>query len=197
MRHMRRKIALVFAAAALAIASAACGGTTGSDESNAEPTLYTNALHGFTLYYGEPLGVVTMDAPAGEVYSIAFADKEGTLVDDKVANGLRVSVLELEKPMKPGDVKKYEEGIAQAVEGIVAGLPEGKATGEVTTLTLNGAPAFVVDYEVSISGEPGVGRLYVVIKGEKEYHLTLQAVTADWEKLEPVMEKAARSFRLD
>ena len=197
MRHMRRKVALVLAAAALAIALAACGGASGSDETNSEPMLYTNAVHGFTLYYSKPLGVVTMDPPAGEVYSIAFADKKGTLVDDKLANGLRVSVLELDKAMKPADIKKYEEGITQAVKEIVADFPEGKTTGEVSTITLNGTPAFVVDYEATISGEPAVGRLYTVIKGDKEFRLTLQAVKGDWERLEPVMEKAAQSFTLD
>ncbi|NLE85784.1 MAG: hypothetical protein GX607_05245, partial [Myxococcales bacterium] len=57
-------------------------------------------------------------------------------------------------------------------------------------------PGYVVDYESAISGERGLGRLYILIKGDKEYHLTLQAVAADWEELEPILEKTAQTFTL-
>jgi len=197
MRRMRRHAALLLVAFALAVTLAACGGEPGADEPSGEATPYTNAQYGFTLSYSEPLGVVTMDPPAGEAYSIVFADKEGTLVDDQYANGLRVSVLELDQVIEAADVPKLEKEIAPVIEEMIADLPEGKTTSEVTAVTVNGTPGYVVDYEAAISGEQGLGRLYVLIKGDKEYHLTLQAVAADWEELEPTLEKTAQTFTLE
>ena len=197
MRRMRRSAALLLAAVALAVVLAACGGESGADEPSGEATPYTNAAYGFTLSYSEPMGVVTMEPPAGEAYSIAFADKEGTLVDGQYANGLRVSVLEMEQAIEAADVPKLEEEIAGVIEEMIAGLPEGRTTGEVTAVTVNGTPGYVVDYEAAISGERALGRLYVLIKGDKEYRLTLQAVAADWEGLEPTLEETAQTFTLE
>jgi len=197
MSRLRRGAALVLVTVALAVMLVACGGESNADEPSAEATPYTNAVYGFTLSYSEPLGVVTMDPPAGEAYSIAFADKEGTLVNDQYANGLRVSVLEMDQAIKAADVPKLKKEIAGVIKQMVADLPEGKSTSEVTAVTLNGTPGYVVDYEAAISGEPVIGRLYVLIKGDKEYHLTLQTVAADWEELEPILEKTARTFTLD
>ena len=196
MGRMRRYAALLLAAAALAVMLAACGGEPDADEPSGEATPYTNAVYGFTLSYSEPLGVVTMDPPAGEAYAIAFADKEGTLVNDQYANGLRVSVLEMDQVIEAADVPKLEKEIAAVIKEMIADLPEGETTGEVTAVTVNGTPGYVVDYESAISGERGLGRLYVLIKGDKEYHLTLQAVAADWEKLEPILEKTVQTFTL-
>lgn len=197
MGRLRRYAALLLAAVALAVMAAACGGESGADEPSGEATPYTNAAYGFTLSYSDPLGVVTMDPPAGEVYSIAFADKEGTLVNDQYANGLRVSVLEIGRVIKAADVPKLEEEMAGVIDEMIADLPEGKTTGEVAAVTINGTPGYVVDFEAAISGEPSLGRLYVLIKGDKEYHLTLQTVAADWEDLEPILEKTAQTFTLD
>ena len=197
MGRMRRHAVLVLVTVALAVLLAACGGESGADEPSAEPTLYTNAAYGFTISYSDPLGVVTMDPAAGEAYAIAFADKEGTLVNDQYANGLRVSVLEMDQAIEAADVPKLEKEITGVIEEMIADLPGGKTTGEVTAVTVNGTPGYVVDYESSISGEPGIGRLYVLIKGDKEYHLMLQTVAADWEELEPTLEQTAQTFTLE
>lgn len=127
MERIGRNAALVLAAVALAVMLAACGGGSGSDEASDESTPYTNAAYGFTLSYSDPLGVVTMEPAEGEAYAIAFADKEGTLVDDRYANGLRVSVLEMGKTIKAADVPKYEKTITGAIKKMIDGLPEGKS----------------------------------------------------------------------
>jgi hypothetical protein len=197
MRRARYTAALVLVAVALAAMLAACGGESGSTGSSDEATPYTNAAYGFTLSYSEPLGIVTMDPSAGETYAIAFADKDGTLVDDQYANGLRVSVLQMDQAVKATDVLKLKKEITSVVEQMIADLPEGKTTSEVTAITLNGTPGYVVDYEASLLGEPGLGRLYLLIKGDREYHLTLQAVADDWDALEPALEKTVQTFTLE
>lgn len=197
MRRIGTYAALLLVTAALTVMSAACGGESGPDGSSAEPTPYTNAAYGFTLSYSDPLSVVTTEPADGEAYAIAFADKEGTLVDDQYANGLRVSVLKLDRAIKAADMPKLKKEIAGVLKEMIARLPDGATRGEVTAITLNGTPAWVVDYKAAIFGEPGLGRLYVLIKGDKEYHLMLQAVAADWEELEPVLEKTAQTFTLE
>lgn len=197
MRVVRRNAVLIVAAAVLAALLAACGGGSDAGESKGDVTRYDNAAYDFSLSYREPLSVVTMDPPPGEVYSIAFADTEGTLVKDQYANGLRVSVLEVDQAIKAADVPKLQETITPVIEEMIADLPGGKITGEVAGVTVNGTPGYVVDYESSIMGEAGVGRLYVLIKRDREYHLTLQAVTADWESIEPVLEEAVQTFTLE
>ena len=44
--------------------------------------------------------------------------------------------------------------IAGIIEQMIADLPAGKTTGEVTAVTVNGTPGYVVDYEAAISGDP-------------------------------------------
>lgn len=197
MGRMRRHAALLLVTVALAVMLAACGGESGADEPSGEATPYTNAQFGFTLSYSDPLGVVTMDPSEGEAYAIAFADKEGTLVNDQYANGLRVSVLEMDQAIKAADVPKLEKEIAGVIKEMIADLPEGKTTGEVTSVTINGTPGYAVDYESAFADEPIRGRVYILIKGDKEYHLTLQTVAADWEELEPTLEETAQTFKLD
>jgi len=121
MKELRRSIALAAVAIALAITVAACGGESGGGKSGGgQKTEYTNAQYGFTLTYGEPLSVVTLTPSGGEEYAIAFGDKDGPLVDDQYANGLRVSVVGMDQAIKAKDVPKLQKAIQQAIEKMVA-----------------------------------------------------------------------------
>jgi hypothetical protein len=103
----------------------------------------------------------------------------------------------MDQAIKAADVPKLKAEITSVIKEMISDLPEGKTTSEVTAVTINGTPGYVVDYEAALSGEPGTGRLYVLIKGDKEYHLTLQTVAADWEGLEPTLEQTAQTFTLE
>ena len=172
-------------------------GSGGSGSGGGEKTEYTNAQYGFTLMYVEPLGVVTLTPTNGEEYAIAFADKDGPLVDDQYVNGLRVSVHPIGRTVKAKDVPKLQADLQTAIEKMVADIPGGKMTGKVTPLELNGTPGYSVDYQFTQSGEQLTCRLYILIKGENEFDLTTQAVTADWDSMKGTLEETVQSFTLD
>jgi hypothetical protein len=201
MQALRRGIAVAAVAIALAITVTACGGSgddsSGGGGSEAKKTEYTNAQYGFTLTYVEPLSVVTLTPTNGEEYAIAFADKDGALVDDQYVNGLRVSVHPIGRNVKAKDVPKLQADLQQAIEKMVAAIPGGKMTGQVTPLELNGTPGYSVDYQFTQSGEQLTCRLYILIKGENEFDLTTQAVAADWDSMQGPLEETVQSFTLD
>ena len=147
--------------------------------------------------YGEPLGVVTITPSEGEEYAIAFADKDGALVDDQYVNGLRMSVLEVGQTLTPADVKKLQKEITGVIEEMVASYPNGKATGPVTAVEVNGTPGYAVDFEYTQGGEQVIARSYIFIKGKLEYHLTSQAVAGDWDSLKGTLEETVQTFTLD
>ncbi|MBE3076621.1 MAG: hypothetical protein IMZ75_17105 [Actinobacteria bacterium] len=193
MKGLRRSIALAAVAAALAITLAACGGESGGGEK----TTYTNGQYGFTITYGGPLSLVTLTPAQGEEYAIAFADKDGPLVDDQYVNGLRVSVYEMDQAIKAKDVPKLQKALEKVIEKTIAGLPNGKLTGKFTPLELNGTPGYSVDYQFTKGGEQLTCRLYILIKGKYEYELTTQAVTEDWDSLRGTLEETVQTFTLD
>ena len=198
MKGLCKSIALAAVVAALAVALMACGGQSGGgDSGSGAKTTYTNGQYGFTLTYGEPLSQVNLTPGEGEAYAIAFADKDGSLVDDEYANGLRVVVSEMDQAIKPANVPKLRRGLQQTLESQVAGLPGGKLTGKVAQLELNGTPGFSVDYQFTKGGKQITCRYRILIKGKYEYDLTAQAVTEDWASLKGTMEEAVQTFKLD
>jgi hypothetical protein len=180
---------------ALAITVAACGGD--SEGGGSEKTEYENAQYGFTLTYSEPLSLITTSASQGEEYAIAFADKDGPLVDDQYANGLRVAVHPIGRPVKAKDVPKLQADLQKAIETMVAGIPGGKMSGDVTPIELNGTPGYTVDYQFTKGGEQLTCRLYVLIKGDNEFDLTTQAVASDWDSLKGTLEETVKTFTLE
>jgi hypothetical protein len=80
---------------------------------------------------------------------------------------------------------------------MVAKIPDGKLTGKVTPTEINGTPGYTVDYQFTRGGEQLTCRLYILIKGSNEYDLTTQAVSGDWDSLEPTLEETVQTFTLD
>jgi hypothetical protein len=198
MKGLGRSIVLAAAATMLAVTLAACGGGSGGGGSGSgEKTEYSNAQYGFTLTYSDPLSLVTVTPSQGEEYAIAFADKDGPLVDDQYANGIRVAVHAIGRSIKAKDVPKLQADLQKAIEKMVADVPGGKLTGKVTPLELNGTPGYSVDYQFTKSGEQLTCRLYILIKGENEFDLTTQAVAADWDSLKGTLEETVQTFTLE
>ncbi|MEZ5126084.1 MAG: PsbP-related protein [Thermoleophilia bacterium] len=189
-------IALV---AMLTVLLAACGSqdSSGTDSGAVETTPYTNAQYGFSLEYSEPYGVVTDSTVSGEEYAIAFADKDGTVINDQYATGVRVSVYELEQAIKAADVPKLETEMSKVLNKMITALPGGKTTSEVKTTKLNGTPGYTVDYVFTEGGEELTSRLYILIKGTNEYHVSAQAASDEWADKQDGLEAIVQTFTLD
>ena len=164
---------------------------------NAEPQTYTNAEYGFEMTYTDPLSVVTITPSASEAYAIAFADKDGPQVEDQYANGIRVAVTELGQTIEPADVPKLQDELAKVLGEMVAGVPGGKTTSEVTPVELNGTPGYTLDYRFTMGGEELACRLTLLIKGSNEFDITEQTVAGDWDALSPTLDQAVQSFTLE
>jgi hypothetical protein len=195
MRHLAKTIILATAIAILAAASAACGGDDSSGGS-AEKQTYTNAQYGFEMTYTDPLSVVTITPTDKEAYAIAFADKDGPQVEDQYANGIRVAVSELGQTIEPADVPKLKDELTTVLNEMVAGVPGGKTTSEVTAIELNCTPGYTLDYRFTMGGEELACRLTLLIKGSNEFDITEQTVAGDWEALSPTLDEAVQSFTL-
>jgi hypothetical protein len=198
MKGTRRSIALAAVAIVLTFALAACsGGSSGSGDSGGEKTTYQNAVYGFEITYGDPLSQVNLTPSGGEEYAIAFADKDGPVVEDQYANGIRVAVNEMSQAVKAEDVPKLLDQITPVLEEMVTAVPDGKLTGPVTPVEINGTPGFYVDYQYTQGGEQLSCRIYILIKGSNEFDITTQAVADDWDDLRGTLEETVQTFTLD
>jgi hypothetical protein len=196
MRHLAKTVILAATIAVLATSTAACGGDGGTGGS-AEKQTYTNAQYGFEMTYTDPLSMVTIEPTGEEAYAIAFADKDGPQVEDQYANGIRVAVTELKQTIEPADVPKLKDELATVLGDMVAAVPGGKTTSEVTAIELNGTPGCTLDYRFTMGGEELACRLTLLIKGSNEFDITEQTVAGDWEALSPTLDAAVQSFTLE
>ena len=79
-------------------------------------------------------------------------------------------------------------------------LPQLKAGLQDATLsplastTVNGTPGFKIDYTYTSGGTGLQATTYFLIKGDKEYQLTIQSAAAKWSELQPLMAKTVDSF---
>ncbi len=195
MKRFGRSMAVAALAAILALAAAACGSDGG--ESGGEKTTYMNAQYGFEITYGDPLSQVNLTPSGGEEYAIAFADKDGPVVEDQYANGIRVAVNEMSQAIEAADVPGLLDEITPVLEDMVTAVPDGKLTGAVTPVEINGTPGFFVDYEYTQGGEQLSCRAYVLIKGSNEFDITTQAVAGDWDELRGTLEETVQTFTLE
>jgi hypothetical protein len=199
MRRLTRTIILAAVVAVLAAAATACGSDDGGTDGggSAEKQTYTNAQYGFEMTYSDPLSVVTVSPFGEEAYAIAFADKDGAVVDDQYVNGIRVGVLDIGQTIKPADVPKLKDAMTEVLKERVAGMPDGRTTSEVTAIELNGTPGFTLDYRFTMGGEEIACRLTLLIKGSNEFDITETTVAGDWEALSPTLDEAVQSFTVE
>lgn len=197
MRGFGRGIVVAAVAVVLTLAPAACGGSGGGGDSGGETTTYENAQYGFSITYGDPLSLVTLTPSGGEEYAIAFADKDGPVVEDQYANGIRVAVNEMSQSVKAADVPGLLDEITPVLEDMVTAVPDGKLTGAVTPVEINGTPGFYVDYQYMQGGEQLSCRVYVLLKGSNEFDITTQAVAGDWDDLRGTLEQTVQTFTVE
>jgi len=192
-RWFGRSMLLAALVIVLAAAGTACGG--GDESATTKQTTYTNAQYGFEITYAEPLSQVNMTASGGADYEIAFADKDGPLVDDQYANGVMVIVKELERPVKAADVRKLgdDEEFKRTLKKSFTDAGR-TITSDVEMTEINGVPGFTLTYEGTLGGEQLTCRLTVLYKDKLSYSLTEQTVSDDWTSMESTLHQVVQSF---
>ena len=71
-----------------------------------------------------------------------FIYGDGAQVDGKYVEGLQVSVYELDRQVKPAEVKKLKKEFAGLVESMIGNLDGASVTDALAPMELNGVPGY-------------------------------------------------------
>jgi hypothetical protein len=189
-------VVLVVALVAGLVSLAACGSS--SSQSTALKT-YSNSQYGFSLQYDprftENSGASAQSGPAGAsaVFNIGFLDQKGTIADSKYVDGMLVAVYQLKQSIPPEQVPQVKSQLEALLPQLKAGLQDATLN-PLESTTVNGTPGFKLDYTYTSSGTNLQATTYFLVKGDKEYQLTIQSAADKWSQLQPRMDETVRSF---
>jgi hypothetical protein len=193
----------------LALELAACGSSDQAAterESDAtrtagDTTTYTNDEYGFSITYPARFeeGESTSASEAGSdaVFSIGFADPDGTIVDGMTVDGLQVAVYQLTREVTADEVAGLEAEFQGVVDQMMAGLQNATIENALGAVELNGVPGFGFSYTYTSDGTDLRASTFFLVEGSLEYQLTAQASLDEWDALAPELEAAAMSFTVD
>ena len=204
----RRPIALAIAALLLLAVSAgavACssddGNGGGDNGDTVNTTTFRNDEFGFSITYPEDYVTAEPETTAGEettsAYEIAFADPDGTVIDELTVDGLQISIYQLNVEFTPEEVPDLVMEFQGLVDQLVGGLENGTVEEPLSETTVNGVPGFTVTYTYTNQGNELRASSSFLVKGAYEYMVTSQATTARWDQVAPEFEAATTSFAID
>jgi hypothetical protein len=197
-------MALLLALAGLSVAAGACSAsvsTGGSSPASSGGTkTYTNDQYGFSITYADLFtqGTTTSGQAdgSGSVFDIAFADTAGATVGDKFVDVIQVSVYQLARAVKLGEIPKLEKEFQTLVDQMLGGLTGASVTEPLSLVEVNGTRGFTFGYTFT---QDSVGIKAVtsfLINGQTEYQIAGQASQENWAALSPSLQAAIDSFEV-
>jgi hypothetical protein len=196
---------LVSIAACAVFGLAACGGTLSGASSPLASGLTMSALDdpngGFSIRY--PTDYIQLQPPVdsskdpGLLDQVFLANSRGAMKGDTALDVLTVTVRQLSKVSRPGDLKKYKadfEAIASALIGKPVGLT---MVAPFVMTTLGDLPALRVDYVFKVGGTDMAAVSYLVPAGDRVFWITGQASKATWGTSGPEMAASVATFAVD
>jgi hypothetical protein len=190
-------------AAVLAFGATACSGDTPAGDTPADEgrstETYSNDDYDFSLTYDT---LMTQGEPgdgggAGAVFDVAFVDETGQRAGEAYVDGVKVTVFESSREVKPDEVPGLKEQVHAVVDERVAQLPSGKVAQSLSRTTVNGTPGFTLSYSYVQDGVPVSAVSTFLFSGRYQYEVTGQATKKDWAVLQPALEAALASFTVD
>jgi len=185
-RHTLCKLPLVALSAVLLIWSSACGTSApapAASSSGITAVLLESPQGGFSLKY--PAGFVKIepdikDQP-GLVYQVLLADPTGAKSGESALDVIGITVREMSKVAKPGDLKKHRAEF-EGMMGQLIGDPEALRLSGPSELTeLGGRSALKVGYVCRVDGVDVATVAYLVPRGDRVYWVTGQASRDTWD----------------
>jgi hypothetical protein len=181
---------LAFAIAAVVLALAAGCGQGG--------LAYSSSQYRFALTYDAALtptdhvtpGVLTGDKPA---HVIAFLDPAAPRADGRYVDGVWVAVMRLRAGAHWPASSAMAAELRHRLTAAVVHDMHGSVT-QALARTANGLPAWVVGYDYRLGGTAIRALTYVLVKGDYEYQVTLQAAAARWPQMLPRLALSVSSF---
>jgi hypothetical protein len=199
MSTRRLPLAAALLALALLVAVATgCSASIGSSGNDTEVVAYDNTDYGFSLEHQKRFAETSdtsynATAGASAAFSIGFVDPDGAMSGDTGLDGILVSVYELPRTIKPAQVPQ----LRGVLEGVVTQLQKGQPDGVFQPLedvTINGTPGFKLSYTMPSGSETLVADTYFLVKGDKEYQLTVQSAKENWDANRPALQQSVDSF---
>jgi len=162
---------------------------------------YSNSQYGFSLQYDPRFspnsGASAQSGPAGAsaVFNMGFLDEKGTIAEKKYVDGMLIAVYQLKQSIPAAQVPQLKGQLEALLPSLKAGL-QNATLSPLASTTVNGTPGFQLDYTYSSGGQDLQATTYFLIKGDKEYQLTIQSAAGKWSQLQPLMAKTVSSFTL-
>jgi hypothetical protein len=198
-RGFRKQLALTLALAlaGMALAAAGCSGSVSAGSQGGTAT-YTNDQYGFSLTHdtqftqGTP--VAGGSAVGSSVFDIAFADTSGAKVGDRYVDVIQVSVYQLARAVKLGEIPKLKKEFQTLVDQMMGGLTDASVTEPLSLVEVNGTRGFKFGYTFTQDSVGIKALTHFLINGQTEYQVTGQASQENWTALSPSLQAAIDSF---
>jgi hypothetical protein len=201
-RQTRLTTALILTAtiALVAALAAGCSASVGSSSGSTDLVTYDNAEYGFSLQHQERFSE-TGDTSygttggSGAAFNIGFVDPEGATTEGGTTgiDGILVSVYQMKQSIEPEQVPLLRDSLESVVAGLKKNQPDALFQ-PLEETTVNGTPGFKMAYTMPSGGEQLVAETYFLIKGDKEYQLTIQSAEENWEANKPALQQSVDSF---
>lgn len=186
------------------MAASACGssesGGSGSKGSEVKFKTYSDKTYGFSFQYPEDWRVqegnsAEITAGSNAKTAVGVFDPRGTKVNDIYIDLMQLALYELnatiDETMMPLVKPELENVLAQ----LEAQSADMERQGDLTQTTVNGLTGFMVTYTFSQDGEPATSTLYFLFAGNREYQLTCQSATSNWQENKPLFDAIVKSFQ--
>jgi hypothetical protein len=178
------KLVVLSVSAALLLLSVGCGtAAQDPDASAAQAVVLESKTGGFSLQYPANFVKVEPDvsSQSGLIYQVFLADPTGAKSGGSSLDVLGITVREISRSAKPGDLKKHRDEF-EAMAGQLVGTPSGlQLSGPFELSELGGRPALKAEY-VYKAGDADVATVaYLVPLGRRVYWITGQASRETWD----------------
>ena len=199
MRRCKVVVLVVALAVGLAVTLASLAGCGSSTSTKTAVKTYSSSQYGFSLQYdprfSENNGASAQSGPAGAsaAFNMGFLDEKGTIADKKYVDGMLIAVYQLKQSIALEQVPQLKSQLEALMPQLKAGLQDATLSALEST-TVNGTPGFKLDYTYTSGGTGLQATTYFLIKGDKEYQLTIQGAADKWSQLQPLMAKTVDSF---
>ena len=165
-----------------------------------ETKTYTDATYDYSFDYPGSWQLQegdTADVSAGgaSVGSVGVYDPKGAVAEDTYIDMVQVSVYELSVVVDESVMPEIKAELEAVLESLQSQAGDLQTVEPLAEITGGGIDGYKVTYSFAKNSAPVISTLYVLLSGDREYQLTVQAASENWEKNQSVFQTITGSFR--
>jgi hypothetical protein len=188
MRRHVHVLAVFVALGVLVVLPVACGAGAGevqpsqSSSTAGRVAVLDSPQGGFSIKYPADFVKIEPDVAdqRGLIYQVLLADPTGAMSGGKTLDVLSVSVREMSKKARPGDLTKFRSQFEAMAQQLIGPVDSLRITGPFKLTKLGGSPALRVEYVYKVGGADVATVAYLVPRGKRVYWVTGQAGRETW-----------------